>query len=79
MAASQIKFMETPANREPLVPAVREEEESNIQVVCDCPEAKKVWSCFMPPEMFSEFCSLPLKEWMLWNFSSKRLGTLSRW
>lgn len=63
----------------PLCPLCHEEKKSNLHALRDCPEARKIWNCFVPPKSFREFLSLRLQEWLLWNFSTKRMRDFSEW
>lgn len=56
----------------------QEQEETNLHLVRDCQESKKIWNFFVPPQLQPKFYSLPLRDWILWNITSIRSGVLSR-
>lgn len=51
----------------------QEIEETNLHVVRDCIEAKRIWAHLIPLDIFQKFFPLPLKEWVTWNLSSVTL------
>ncbi|KAK8503670.1 hypothetical protein V6N12_024842 [Hibiscus sabdariffa] len=52
------------------------EDESVLHVLSDCPRTRLVWSKLLSPRVFTEFKSLPLKEWVLASINSH--GNCSR-
>lgn len=56
----------------------QEQEETNLHVIQDCIEAKKVWPHFISLDLQQKFYLLPPQEWVLWNLSSGKLHRLSR-
>ncbi|KAK9034991.1 hypothetical protein V6N11_077042 [Hibiscus sabdariffa] len=47
-----------------------QEDEDVLHAIRGCPRARHVWSKMLYPTEFSEFMSLPLKDWMLANINA---------
>lgn len=63
----------------PICALCQGEEESNLHAIRDCPKARKVCVCFIPPEFLNECFLLPLQQWMWWNLSNGRMNDMSQW
>lgn len=51
-----------------------------MHAIRDCEVARQLWACFVPSDMFMEFNSLGVRDWIVWLIKrGRKMGLHKRW